>query len=251
MNSKQFYIFNSRIATHILFWVSYYVCFSLIWSTSQGLIASFFLEFILLPIRIMAVYLTIYYLMPKFLVNKKYLSFFIGYFCLILVAAIFQRIFIHLFYESLLLNNTSQNLFSLKMLLRAAVLINTPVFLVLGFKIFQLFIIEKEKNDMKADEYLEIKADRRVHRVNTGEILFIEGKGNYTTYNLSDNSKITAYGSIKKAIEILPSNFVRIHKSYIVNKNKIKSFDANNVEIKNHLIPRGKSVHDDILLTMY
>lgn len=249
MSTKPFYLFNSRIATHVLFWVTYYVAFSLIWATNQGLTASFFLEFVLLPVRIMAVYVTIYYLLPKFLINKEYLKFIAGYAGLILTAAIFQRIFIHLFYETLLLNNTSQGLFSFKMLLRATVLINTTVFLVLSVKIFQLFLIEREKNKKESSKYLEIRADRRMHRVNIDEILFVEGRGNYTTYHLFDKSKITAYGSIKKALEILPSNFIRVHKSYIVNRNEIKSFDVNTIEVKDQLIPRGKSVEDDVFLT--
>ena len=249
MSSGRFYIFNSRVATHILFWIAYYIFFSLIWATNQGgLKASFFLEFILLPIRISAVYVTIYYLLPNFLIEKKYLKFILGYALLILVAAVLQRIFIHFFYEDLLQNNTTQELFSFKMLLRATVLINTTVFLVLSLKIFQLFLLEKEKNEIQSSGYLEIKADRRIHRVNIDEILFLEGQGNYTTYNLEDNSKITAYGSIKKALENLPENFIRIHKSYVVNKNQIKSFDANTVEIRDQLIPRGKSVQDEVLL---
>jgi len=248
MPPKQIYFFNSRIATHVLFWVVYYVIFSLIWATNQDLTASFFLEFILLPLRIMAVYITIYYLLPKFLLNEEYLKFIIGYTGLILVAAFFQRIFIHVFYESLLLNNSSQGLFSFKMLLRATVLINTTVFLVLSFKIFQLFLIEKGMNKKKSSKYLELRADRRIHRVNIDEILFVEGQGNYTTYHLLDKSKITAYGSIKKALENLPENFVRVHKSFIINRNEIKSFDANTIAINDQLIPRGKSVEDDVFL---
>jgi len=248
MFTRQFYIFNSRIATHVFFWVTYYVVFSLIWAANQGITASFFLEFILLPIRIMAVYVTIYYLLPNYLLKKKYLKFIAGYGALIFIAAILQRIFIHFFYENLLLNNTSQGLFSFKMLLRATVLINTTVFLVLSFKIFQLFLIEREKNEKQISDYLEIKADRRMHHVHVNDILFIEGQGNYTTYNLSDKSKITAYGSIKKVLETLPDNFIRVHKSYIVNRNEIKSYDANTVAVKDQLIPRGKSVTDDVLL---
>jgi len=248
MFSNNFYFFDSRIATHVFFWVTYYVIFSLIWATNQGLIASFFLEFILLPIRILAVYVTIYYLLPKFLVNTEYLKFIGGYLVLIVFAAVLQRIFIHLFYEDLLQNNSSKELFSFKLLLRAVVLINTTVFLVLSLKIFQLFLIEREKNEkLSPNRFLEIKADRRIHRININEILFIEGQGNYTTYHLNDKSKITAYGSIKKALELLPSNFIRIHKSYVINKNEIKSFDANSIEVKDQLIPRGKSVQDDAL----
>jgi DNA-binding LytR/AlgR family response regulator len=170
-----------------------------------------------------------------------------GYAIMMTIAAILQRIFIHLFYENLLFDGSEEGLFSVKMLIRASVLINTTVFLVLSLKIFQLFLMEREKNNNISSRYIEIKADRRIHRISLDDILFVEGKGNYTTYNLSDHKKITAYGSIKKTMEILPSNFVRVHKSFVVNKNKIKSFDANTIQIEEALIPRGKSVKDEIL----
>lgn len=61
MISKKLYIFNSRIVTHISFWVLYYLLFSFIWASNKDYLASFFLEFVLLPIRVMAVYFTIYF----------------------------------------------------------------------------------------------------------------------------------------------------------------------------------------------
>ncbi len=247
MQAKTLYIFNSRLLTHVLFWVIYYLSFSFIWSTNQGLFQSFYLEFVLLPIRIFAVYTTLYFLLPNFLLPKKYWHFILGYTILIAVSAVLQHVFIYFFYDGLLLQSSSSSLFSLKSLFRAGILINTTVFLVLAIKIFQLYQIERAKNEAANIQIVEIKADRRIHRVNTDDILYLEGKGNYTTYNLLDTSKITAYGSIKKALEDLPSNFIRIHKSYVVNKNEIRSFDANSIEINDIFIPRGKSIEDDVL----
>lgn len=248
MFSNKFYIFNSKIITHVLFWVVYYVSFSFIWSTDEGLKASFFLEFILLPIRIMAVYVTIYYLLPKFLIKKAYFNFILSYLSLIVVAAIAQRIFIYLFYDTLLMNDNETSLFNIQQLIRASILINTTVFFVLSFKIFKLFIVEKDKNESNTLKTLEIRSDRRTHKVSLNDILFIEGKGNYTTYHLIDSIRITAYGSVKKALEPLPNYFVRVHKSFIVNKKEIKSFDSLNIYLKSQTIPRGKGIFDEDLL---
>ena len=248
MKFNKLYVFDSRIVTHLLFWVLYYVSFSLIWSVNNGYFESFYLEFILLPTRILAVYTTLYFLLPNFLLRKKYFNFFLGYALLVIIAAVLQHIFIYLFYDGLLLNSVESELFDFKMMVRAAVLINTTVFLVLVIKIFQLYLIEREKNSETQLGTIEIKADRRIHRVKAQDILFLEGKGNYTTYHLNDEKKITAYGSIKKALELLPKNFVRVHKSYVVNKDEIKSLDINTIEIRTHFIPRGKSASDELLI---
>lgn len=245
---NDFYLFGSRIATHVIFWICYYVFYSLIWVTDKGYFASFYLEFVLLPIRIMAVYITIYALLPRLLLNRKYLGFIIGYVLILLAAGILQRVFIHLFYENLMLNAASEGLFSLKMLLRAVILINTTVFLVLGIKLFQIWVVAFEKTrENGREQNIVLRSNRRVHRVNFAEILFIEGLGNYVNYHLDDGSKITAYGSIKKALEALPEDFIRVHKSYIINRHKIKSYDAVSIQVINHSVPRGKGVSDEQL----
>lgn len=211
--------------------------------------ASFYLEFVLLPARMLAVYVVIYFLVPNFLLQKRYTGFFIGYVLILLVTGAIQRIFIHLFYENLLLNNTVEGLFSINLWIRAIVLINTTVLLVLGVKLFQLWLMEHEKNEKAKQEVLEIRSNRRIHRVRIKRILFVEGLGNYVTYNLSDGSKITTYGTVKNALKLLPENFVRVHRSFIVNREHIKSYDANTINVQDQIVPRGKSVADEVLLT--
>jgi predicted membrane protein len=196
----------------------------------------------------MAVYVTIYSLLPRLVLNRNYHEFIFGYILILLAAGIFQRVFIHLFYENLLLNVAGEGLFSMKMLLRAVILINTTVFFVLGIKLFQMWVVafENSSENGRADNIV-LRSNRRVHRVNFGEILFIEGLGNYVKYQLADGSKITSYGSIKKALEALPEDFIRVHKSFIINRHKIKSYDAVSIQVMNHSVPRGKGVSDEAL----
>lgn len=200
-----------------------------------------------MPVRILAVYVTIYFLLPKYLMRKKYVAFLTGYGIVLLIGGILQRVFIHLFYENLLLNDSSSNLFDLMMLIRAIVLINTTVLLILSIKIFQLWVRASERNQTFQSEILEIRSNRRTYRIPTHDILFVEGLGNYVTYHLADESKITSYGTIKATLKQLPRNFTRVHKSYIVNKHHIRSYDAITIDVSNNPIPRGKSVSDEVL----
>ena len=196
----------------------------------------------------LAVYITIYFLLPKYLLKRKYYRFLAGYALVILMAGILQRVFIHLFYENLLLNDPGNSLFSLRMLLQAVILINTTSLLVLGIKLFQLVAISDNQQSTPENKILEIRSNRRTHRVNSDLVLFVEGLGNYVTYHMMDKSRITSYGTIKSALELLPDQFVRVHKSYIVNKHHISSYDASSIDVKHHLVPRGKSITDELLL---
>ncbi len=246
--TNHFYLFNSRIATHVVFWICYYLLFGIIWKGEEGYLASFYLEFVLLPVRILAVYITIYFLLPKFLLKRRYWEFLAGYAIILLVGGALQRVFIHLFYEDLLLNDSSAGLFSVMMLVRAIILINTTVLFIAAIKLFQLWAIEHEKNQRFSEEILEIRSNRKTHRVPTEKILFVEGLGNYVTYHLDDDTKLTSYGTIKAALKQLPKNFSRVHKSYIVNTRHIKSYDAISIDVRHKSIPRGKNIPDEVLV---
>ena len=196
----------------------------------------------------LAVYITIYFLLPKYLLNRQYHKFLTGYAVVLLMAGILQRVIIHLFYENLLLNDASNGLFSLKMLLRAVILINTTSLLVLGIKLFQLWAIANDQQQTTQNRILEIRSNRRTHRIDSEQVLFVEGLGNYVSFHMMDQSKITSYGTIKSTLDLLPDHFVRVHKSYIVNKHHISSYDASSIDVKQHLVPRGKSITDELLL---
>ncbi|WP_020527721.1 LytR/AlgR family response regulator transcription factor [Flexithrix dorotheae] len=240
---KSYYLFGSRILTHVLFWVSYFLLFGFIWANENNYFQSYFLEFILLPIRIGAVYITIYVLLPKNLLPKKYISFGWQYLLLLLISGVLQRVFIYFFYETILQLPHSP-LFDLNGILRAIILVNSTVIFVGAAKILELFHQERELNQnlKKPDQIIDIKADKRIFRISTDEIQYLEGLGNYVTYQLTGDQKLIAYTSLKEALKNLPAHFLRIHKSYIINKNHIRSYNNENVEIAGKLLPIGKAV---------
>ncbi|MEM6768523.1 MAG: LytTR family DNA-binding domain-containing protein [Bacteroidota bacterium] len=242
MDSKGYYLLGSRILTHILFWLAYFICFGLVWSKNGNYYDSFLLEFVLLPIRITAVYLTIYVLLPQSLLKKKYLRFLVQYGILMLVLGLLQRTISHYFYEGNMVGTFSE-LLSIWPVIRSIVLINSTVLFVSAFKILNLYLEEKEKNMLlTASPLIEIKADKRIFRLQPDQILFIEGMGNYVVYHTTDGQKLTRYASLKQALGELPSHFLRIHKSYIVNKEHIQSYNAEDVQIGKVFLPIGKSM---------
>lgn len=242
---SDFYLFGSRLATHIIFWLVYYLCFSLIWAKpDQSLFASFYLEFVLLPVRILAVYAMIYYLIPKFLVEKAYKKFWLGYFLLLACVGLLQRLSGYFFYELLILKSQGA-FFDPGAIVRSILLVNTTVVFVAAAKLFQLYI--KLKDKVNADSNIEVTSERRTHRLKADDILYIEGMGNYVTYFLNDGRKLVVYKSIKKTIGDLPGQFVRLQRSYIINKNHIRSYSQENVQIGDKEIPRGKDITDQML----
>jgi two-component system, LytTR family, response regulator len=61
--------------------------------------------------------------------------------------------------------------------------------------------------------------------VETGHIIYLEANSNYTCFYLVNNSKITVAKTLKDFEELLPASvFMRIHHSYIINKNLVKKY---------------------------
>ncbi len=239
--NKNLYLFNSRIFTHIVFWMVYYVTFSLVWAKDGNYYASFGLEFVLLPIRISAAYVTMYYLIPRLLLRDQ-LTKFVGYLILtLLLAGVLQRVFIYFFYE-LFFADQVISLWEIEGIIRAMILVNSTVLLLSAIKMYQHWRIEYEKNLRNEGELIEIRSEKRIYRINPSEIIYIEGLGNYVTYYFENRKPLISYNSLKEVEAGLPSTFHRIHKSFIVNKNWVESYTADNVEVKGRILPIGKSV---------
>lgn len=64
-----------------------------------------------------------------------------------------------------------------------------------------------------------LKSNKDYQYLNTDEILFLKADNNTTDFYTSDGNIISAFKTLKTFEEVLPENFLRIHKSYIINKN--------------------------------
>lgn len=111
---------------------------------------------------------------------------------------------------------------------------------------YHSLLLEEDKKSVEnvVDECIFVKSDRRYFKVNLKDILFIEGLKDYVIIQM-DGQRIITRMSIKTMHELLPqSTFLRINRSYIVNRHHIESFDNNDVFIKNHEVAIGNSYRD-------
>lgn len=88
------------------------------------------------------------------------------------------------------------------------------------------------------DDFLFIKSDYKVHRINLSDILYIEGMREYVRIHLEGKKPLMPLISIKKLESKLPSeSFMRIHRSYIVNLKKISTIERNRILFDGRPIP--------------
>jgi len=95
-------------------------------------------------------------------------------------------------------------------------------------------------------DFINLKADYKIYKVKHNDILFVEGLKEYVTF-YTKAKKYIVLESLKNLEEKLPSvQFMRVHKSYIVNIEKIDSLYGNIIEIGDKEIPIGKSYADEV-----
>jgi hypothetical protein len=233
----KYYVFNSKILTHVLFWFGYFLLFGFIWAQDGNYLDAYALEFVLLPARIMAVYVMIYLLIPRYLENERYMKFGISYIQLLLVSGMVQTIIVY-FYQGM-----SDSSLTLSALTRNIVLINSTVVVIGSFKIFKLWQQQQATNKTQSREtspIIEMKADKRTYRLRTSDILYLESLGNYVTYHLKDR-RLISYTSLNECANRLPESFMRIHKSYIVNRENITSYNSEDIEVGEKRLPIGRA----------
>ncbi|SHM02537.1 LytR/AlgR family response regulator transcription factor [Flavobacterium saccharophilum] len=98
----------------------------------------------------------------------------------------------------------------------------------------------------KGDSHIFIKVDKKMMKINIEEILFIEGMKEYIKVVTPDKTYIT-HKSLTSLSEELPADrFLRIHKSYVIALNKVKSIEGNRVQIQSYTIPIGRNYSKDV-----
>jgi two-component system, LytTR family, response regulator len=94
----------------------------------------------------------------------------------------------------------------------------------------------KNDNNSKKD-YIFVKMEFRLQKVNIAEIQYIEGMGDYLGIVTSDE-RIMSLLNFKKIEEMLPNDkFCRVHKSFLVPLDKIISIEKSCIKIQDKSIP--------------
>ncbi|WP_317043146.1 LytTR family DNA-binding domain-containing protein [Polaribacter tangerinus] len=110
------------------------------------------------------------------------------------------------------------------------------------------FMIVKERNDEVKEEkknvyqdFLFVNVDKRLIKITFSDILIIQASRNYILLKTA-NQTYKVHSPLKKILTKLPpQDFLRIHKSFIVNLNSVVDIEDNSILIGKEVIPVGKT----------
>lgn len=82
------------------------------------------------------------------------------------------------------------------------------------------------------------------------ELLYLESAGNYITFALANGAKVESRLTISEALALLPpTDFVRVHRSFIVNRHKVERIERHRLHIGGHFVPVGGAYPLDGLMS--
>jgi len=101
-----------------------------------------------------------------------------------------------------------------------------------------------------AGDHFFVKCDGRIEKVMYNDLVYVEAMLNYVILH-TQSGKLIVYLTMKGILDQLPANqFLKVHKSYIINLSKVKSIEGNQVRIDNADIPISQQHYDKVVETI-
>lgn len=106
--------------------------------------------------------------------------------------------------------------------------------------------VQPQESSVEDSLYLNI--DRKMQKIIIADILYIESMKDYVKIRLKDKKELISHIQISSLEEKLAkSHFLRIHKSYLVNKAKINFYTSTDIGIEGFEIPIGRNYKEGVI----
>jgi len=97
------------------------------------------------------------------------------------------------------------------------------------------------------DNYFFVKSGYKIQKIEIDQIIYVESMGDYIRFFLEDK-KVVALLSMSKIIQYLPEEkFIQIHRSYIINLEKINFIQNNIISLGQYQLPISKSRKKELM----
>lgn len=116
-----------------------------------------------------------------------------------------------------------------------------------NFKNFNPALPTQNNTTQNLPDHFFVKSDYKQVKIFFSDILYIEGLREYVSIFTSEKRIITLETLKNMELLLAEQNFIRIHKSYIINKSKVNAINGNMVELGKQKIPIGKSYKSEVL----
>ncbi len=108
------------------------------------------------------------------------------------------------------------------------------------------FLKTKKQLDTNSSSTIMVKSDKKIYPVKYTDITYLEANGDYVKINRA-NDYLLLHDTLKNFHQQLPQNqFIRVHRSFVINISKIDFIEGNRVAIGENRIPITESYREDL-----
>jgi len=243
----------------VCFWILVIIGLTILFgSKNSRYTESFYFVSMLLPVIVGTSYFFNGFLVPKFLFQRKLFKFAV-YSIYMLITSLYLQILVITFAFIFLANYQYGNMipittdvFMLATTLYCIVFIYGFILLVRKSFLTEASILKyrEEKSKQKVD-FLTVRINRKMNNITRKDIDYLESLGDYVKIITSSSPPIITKEKISRLSEKLPDSFLRIHRSFIVNSEKIQSFTYEEIKMKNNVqLPISRTYKKSVLETL-
>lgn len=240
---------------HIIFWIVVHGSLTLLFGKwFEDYIEAFYYVSLLLPVVIATSYFFNYFLVPRYLFQRKFFLFGLYSFyllivslCLELVASVVAMLLIIQFG----INRTGPlvtDVFTLALILYFIVLFKSFILLIKHYFVDQGAISRLEEQQSKMEKgFITVRSNRKTSRIEYDALLYIESMADYIAIHRIDGEEVISKEKISHMEHRLPESFLRIHRSFIVNVSKITSFSREKVVVGEIELPVSRTYRSEVV----
>jgi len=244
---------SENIYYHIGYWIFVILILIFAFGFSWGNKAvAFYFVCMLLPIVLGTSYFFNYVLVPKFFFTKRYARFAFYTFCTA-VFSLYLEMLVLVFSFVYLLNYNFQNLSTtasdtklLAAVLYLLVSVGSFILMMNQIREHQQMIKQLvQENEKMKKSFLEIMSNRKLTKIPFEDIVYIESLADYIKV-VTVKDVIMSKEKISKLASRLPEMFLRIHRSFIINTDRVKEHALNEVLVDDVRLNIGRSYRTEV-----
>jgi len=242
-------IYRVKRRFNIIYWLFVTLILILVFGAGSGsyINAFYFISF-LVPVVLVTSWYFNNYLIPYYLLRKKYGRFIILTFFAVIISLDMIMIIVFIAfiligrYQPDQLENLITQFYNFPAILYLTIITNT--FFNLAHDYLEIAENMKDLNANKnnySNGHLIVRSNRQTRKISYSTINYIESMSDYIIIRTSDNQKIISRERISRIEPRLPSQFIRIHRSFIVNLEEVVSFTHDQISVSGMNLPISRT----------
>lgn len=238
----------------VIFWVVVFLFLNLLFGLKwSNYLDSFYFTCMLLPVAIVTSYYFNLFLVPRYLQTKKYFWFILYTFYTVVISVFLSGLIAMAAFVFLSDFNWNRMSPLAGDVLQLGVIIYFVAILFSFIRVYRSSFESaakiahlQEANQRNLLQTITVRSNRESVSILIEDILYVESLADYVKINTANGVVITKE-KISGLEKMLPEWFIRTHRSYLVNKNKIEAFGYDYVKVQDQQLPVGRKFKKEAL----